>query len=426
MNKQIFPVLLLVLLAGCKETTINEEQSKTCFKTIESLIDKKDFFAARDHYNDCRQKMNEYHQLVSGALVDHAFNRLDSSNQKIGRLLQEYGTDLSDSLRYKLLVAKQINHGKRYEYEEAYQAINEIINTLDDQIPAVEKNDFLNARIIWKTLSGQPGQAVTVAGTTTLKIKHDKAGLANLTVGTGADSLDFIFDTGANFSTVTASTAKRFNMVMMDSVIDVRAITGTMVKSGIAVCPEFHMGNIKIKNAVFLVFADSALAVPKIGYQINGIIGFPVIEAMKEIQITRAGEFIVPQQRTAYEHSNMALDFLTPVLVLNGDSYTFDTGANKTILYSAYFRKHKKDIESIYQEREVDLGGAGGSVNRKVYSITFIPVIDDKPVRIDSVMVLEENMAEELEYFYGNIGQDLIKKFDRMTLNFEAMFIRFD
>ncbi len=63
----------------------------------------------------------------------------------------------------------------------------------------------------------------------------------------------------------------------------------------------------------FLVFPDEALAFPEIGYQIHGIIGFPVIEGMKEIEITRDDRFIVPDKRSTFSERNLAIDFLTPL-----------------------------------------------------------------------------------------------------------------
>jgi predicted aspartyl protease len=426
MKKILLSVTLLMLLAGCKKQTVPDEQSLPIFKSVYSMLQHRDFFNARLRYEADRTKMSEFHQLVAGALIDQAFNRLESSNVKINTVLHTYGARVPDSTRYRLLIAKQINHGKRCEYQQAFSAMDEAINTLAKEIPGKEMKDHQNTRVIWKSLMDQPRQQVIIEAGTTMDMKRDKAGLSNLTVSTGTVSMDFVFDTGANFSTVTATTAKQFNMMMMDSVIDVMAITGATVKARIALCPELHVGNIRVRNAVFLVFADSALAVPQIHYQINGILGFPVIEAMKEIQITRDGKLIVPVQRTECAYRNMALDFLTPVMELNGESYTFDTGANKTVLYEAYFNKYKQSIVKGYTERMVNLGGAGGSLWRKSYQITFSPVIDSKSVSVDSVLVLEENMKDDAKELYGNIGQDLIRKFGKMTLNFESMFIRLD
>jgi len=176
---------------------------------------------------------------------------------------------------------------------------------------------------------------------------------------------------------------------------------------------------------VFLVFPDEALAIPQANFQINGIIGFPVIEAMKEIQLTKKGEFIVPLQKSNYTEQNMAINFLNPVIYLDGENYTFDSGANSTTLYESYFAKHKKDIEPAYKETDLTIGGAGGNLTKKGYLVTFKTKVNNEPLVLDSVQLFKEKIKDD-NYFLGNIGQDLIKKFDRMTINFESMFIRFD
>lgn len=341
-------------------------------------------------------------------------------------LFRDYSSRLPDSVKYALLNIKQANHGKLFEYKEAYRAISEMINKYSNLVTTEKSEDLKNTELIWSSLARQPPQVMIIKDNTDIKMKRDKEGLANLTVTHGTDSVDFIFDTGANLSTITESTAKKLQVTIVGSGIDVASVTGKNIKSKIGICPLINIGNITVENAVFLVFPDSALAIPQIQFQINGIIGFPVIEAMKEVQITQNNEFIVPAQRTTHHIQNMALDFLTPIICLDGDSYTFDTGADYTMLYELYFRKYKKQIEGNYKKLDLRFAGAGGDRIEKGYKIPFKAMVEGKPFIIDSVMVFSKNIKETENYFYGNIGQDLIKQFKKMTLNFESMFIRFE
>jgi hypothetical protein len=418
-------LLVLCLMQG-KSQSVNEPELSTYYFFIDSLIKNDNFFAARDFYLKHKSTLTEYHQLLSGASIDNFFNRLDSSNQKINLLLKKYDASLTDSIKYTLLTIKQANHGKLYEYREAFNTINQILNRYNRFLSTSEKQDTYNTRIIWKSLANQPKQTIEILKNTRLPILRDKVGLANLTVTNGKEDVLFVFDTGANFSTVTETMANKFKMALMDSVIDVTGVTGNKVKTKIAVCPLITLGHIKIHNAVFLVFPDSALAFPQISFQLNGVIGFPIIEAMKELQITHNDEFTVPRIPSSNAIQNMALDFLTPVIDLNGESYTFDTGADGTMLYDTYFSKHKAEIEGLYKETELNIGGAGGNIRKKGYKITFSTIINNKHVSVDSVFVFKEKIKEEKKQIYGNIGQDLIRKFEKMTLNFDAMFIKFE
>lgn len=59
------------------------------------------------------------------------------------------------------------------------------------------------------------------------------------------------------------------------------------------------------------------------------------------------------------------------------------------------------------------------------YLINQTFTIGEKELSLDNVNLLTEKISES-ETVYGNIGQDLIQKFDTMILNFNQMFIRFE
>lgn len=74
-----------------------------------------------------------------------------------------------------------------------------------------------------------------------MKIIVDKVGLKNLNVAYGTDTCNFIFDTGANLSVVPITTAKRFNMTIIPTSIEVGNITGATVMAQLAVCSKFSI-----------------------------------------------------------------------------------------------------------------------------------------------------------------------------------------
>lgn len=426
MKKIMLYVVLVASFAGCNSDGVDEAHSLQHFSQIDSLLQRKQFFAARDTYQVAAPELTRFHQLRVGAELDNVFNRLQASNGKIDSLLNNYANKLSDKDKYHLFRLRQMNHSKLFEYKEANDALDQMLTHYKKEITEDEIKDFQNTKKIWASLVNQPKQIVAMQDNTTLPITINKLGLPTLLLKHDTVAIDFIFDTGANFSTVTESVAKKLSMQLMDTtVIDVGSITGEKVKSRIGICPEFNLGSIKVQNAVFLVFPDAALSIPQANFQINGILGFPVIEAMKEIQLTKAGQFIVPLKKSTHSGQNMAINFLTPVILLDGENYTFDSGANATTLYDNYFIKHKNSIEPAYKETDLTIGGAGGSKTKKGYYISFKTTVNGQPVMLDSVQLFKESLKND-NYFPGNMGQDLIKKFDKWTINFESMFIKFD
>ncbi|PST81818.1 hypothetical protein C7T94_18290 [Pedobacter yulinensis] len=416
--------VFLMLLALAVPSVLAAQQSAT-YKHTNALLKEKDFFQARNFFQANRQQMTAGEKFVVEAYLHNAFNKPALSNKAITAFLDRHAGNASDSLKMDLQRLKMLNHVRLFEYADALRASNVLELRYSRLLSAADLDDYRNTAVIWKALSGMPGQEVIVKETTTIRMKRDKAKLANLEVKAAGVTADFIFDTGANFSTVSASTAKALGMKMLDGTLEVGAITGGKVKSGLAVCPAFSIGNIMVKNAVFLVFPDSSLAFPQIQYQINGIIGFPVIEGLKEVQLTRNDDFIVPKEQSAGAALNMALDFLTPVINLGGEHFTFDTGATGTMLYSKYLRRHQAEITGTYEKTDLQFGGAGGMLTKKGYKIIFRPLVSGRQLELPDVHVFDESLNESKDHFYGNIGQDVIRQFDKMTLNFGLMFIAF-
>ncbi len=275
-------------------------------------------------------------------------------------------------------------------------------------------------------LSDVPPQQIFFQGETLLALHKDMAGLNNITVSAGGDTLGFIFDTGANLSTVCLSVAEKMGMEIIPSEILVGSITGEKMPAQLAVCSQLSIGKIVVKNVVFLVFPDNQLSFPQIGYKISGILGYPVLEAFGEIQITREGTMIIPQEYSAFsEPSNMAMDGLTPLICLEGDPYTFDTGADHTMLYAAYYQDNREDIEENYKPEKIKFGGAGGMREFYGFVIDRSFNISGKEISVEGVHLLKEKI-KETETVYGNIGQDIMGQFGKMIMNFDQMFILFE
>lgn len=420
MKKLILVVLISSISAICFG------QHSAAFRKVKRMLMEKNYFAVRDYLGVNATKMDAAEKLVMEAYIGHAFNHPAASNAAIGTFWRLHSKDANDSLKLELLKLQQNNHARLFEYGEAWKVSSEILSHFKGMLSETEFADVSNSAVIWKSLMGRPKQQISVAGKTVLKMTRDQANLANIEVKCNDTSMGFIFDTGANFSTVSESIAKSFKMIMLEGRVDVGTVTGAKVSSRLAVCPMFSFGQVTVRNAVFLVLPDTALSFPQIKYQIKGIIGFPVIEGLKEVQISRNDEFIVPQFLSSGKFQNMALDFLTPVYLLGDEYFTFDTGANSTMLYSKYLKKYEKEITAEFPPADLKFGGAGGMVLKKGYKITFRPTIQERLLKMTNVDVLSEPYHEEKDHFYGNIGQDLIKQFEKMTINFEAMFIHFE
>lgn len=418
MDKTIVSVLLFVFALSFGQT------NNSAFNGLYSQIKEKNFFKAREIFEGERKDLPVEYQYFTEAVLDNAFNKPEESNQKI-KQLEKVKKILPDSLMLKIWYIKEDNYMKQYDYAEAKNAVEIVLKQYDHLLTEDKRNDLRNNLKIWTALKDEPRQKVIINGNTRLKMEKDVANLKNLKISTGEETTNFIFDTGANISTISRSAAQRLKMKMIPAGIDVDAITGISVKADLTVCKKLMLGNITMENVVFLVFEDIALSFPQIHYQINGILGFPVIEALKEVQLTQDDYFMVPDKETKIKTpSNMAIDGLSPLIFIDGKHFTFDTGADQTMLYAPFYLENKKDIDKQYQVVKIGMGGAGGKAEYDGFKINHTFNIFGKQISLKGVNVLKNKINKET--VYGNIGQDVIRQFNKMTLNFDQMFIKFD
>lgn len=404
---------------------ISAQQKDNLFITIYDLLEQKNYLKAKHIFEEKNIHLTEEQKTYTEAVLKNVFNKPEDSEKNIDILIHRKKA-IPDSLLVKLYYLKKDNHIKLYEYRKAAETINVLMKKFPKMLSSEQMKDLQNDYILWYSLKGISKQEVLISRDTDLLIKEDKAGLKNISISVKQDFVDFVFDTGANISVITSSHAKKYGLHIFPSQIEVNAITGKIVYAHPAVCNELRIGNVVVKNIVFLVFEDSDLAFPQISYQINGIIGFPVIEAMKEITLTLDGHLRVSKdQNQKMQASNMVLDGLIPLIFFDENPYTFDTGANTTLLYRPYFLDNQKMIEKNYQLSEINFGGAGGNDKQKGFRIEKEFEISGKKIGVDNIFLLINKTAKEGN-IYGNVGQDLIRQFKTMKLNFKEMFIRFE
>lgn len=414
-------ILMVLCLLSCKRS----QDNMIVYNEIYKNLDQGNFFKARSLYELNGKNLSHVHQQITEAFLSNAFNRLNESETKIDVLMKKK-KHLPDSLLFKMYKIKSNNAVRLYKYKEAKNATHEILSNYKKFLTDVEISDYENNLKIWTALENVAPQTVDNKKGAVIKIHKDKAGLNTIKIKTNSDSSDFVFDTGANFSTILESTAHQLGIKIIPANIEVAGITGTEVLTQLAVCERLTIGDIHFNNVVFLVVPDEVLTFSEIDYKIFGIIGFPVIEAFKEITLTQDGLFIVPEKESTFnEKSNLAIDELIPIIYFNGKHFTFDTGADNTLLYSMFYQENKEEIDNKYSIRKISFGGVGGDDDYDGFKIDYTFKIGEKDVTLKKISLLKDKITED-ETVYGNIGQDLIQQFYSMTLNFNQMFVKFE
>lgn len=408
----------------CHQSTATQEG--LAYKAVDSLLTNRDVFAGKRAFKQLSSKLSPLESKQIEAKLGNIFNEPAISNKAIAKLFDQFAYHLPDSTKASLLRLSIQNYVRLFNYKQAAALSHDLLNNYRNSMDSMSLEVLENERNVWNGLRNSPAQVIS-------KKEHSEIELIDgfkLPVSLekeASPSLPFLFDTGANISVTIESLARKAKMQFLDASVKVKNVLGGDIVANLALSNWLHFGNIQLENVVFLVFPDEALYFEETNFQMNGIIGFPVINALGEIQLFNDGRLIIPSETTVYSHPNLALDYLMPImeLVVDGDSLPFvlDSGAGRTWLYKKYYHKFQVEIDKDYQLTTLRLGGIGEDTEYQGFEIDIPLLFDSDTLNLRSAPLLLQITHSLSEHYYGNLGQDVIKSFKKMTLNFEDMFV---
>jgi len=320
---------------------------------------------------------------------------------------------------------------KLCDYKRAYNT-NELLNRkFKEYYSTTELAENIETEKIWKEASVIPAQRIEYKGMVIVPVVHDKAGLITVKVTSNHQVADFVFDTGAGLSVITESYALKLGLKMYGKGdIKVKGFTGVGNITRIATTDSLKMGDVVIYHPLFIVFKDEALSFANGAYKINGIIGFPVAKDLGTIIIQKNSLEI---GHTKYEgHKNLFIDMLNPIVMLKyrNKEYPFnlDTGADKTSLSKTFYELMKNDdlIKSLPVQIS-KTASAGGEINYKSLLIPTLGLqLGNQNIEFKNAKMDIDNYHISGKALFGNIGQDLLKKYDKIIISFDNNYLKLE
>jgi len=429
MKKGLIYLILFIATSNCFANRLTSDESAL----LKKAYAEQNYFVLDNLMRKVRFDDKNPDLVLYKAMLDNVFNRPEESNKCINSLLINYPKHFNDSTYAELYSMRVVNCFRLQDYKKAYDDNLTIINKYKHACDSSDIESYKNTNLLIHSLFEAPKMEISKRTDSRIPLKRDKAHLFNIPVTIDHDTIDFVFDTGANFSTITQSLAKKYGIKTVGEKVNIGSATGMIVESEIGLA-TIKLNNIDVKNVVFLVMPDSALSFGNGAYVIKGIIGFPVIYALQEFTIKDDNCLIVngkPERTQKSETNNFAMEGLMPIIrvVYKNDilPFHFDTGAAKTDLFSFFFKKYKTDIIGNSTKQKQKFGSAGGVVESECYTLNSVNLsAGSSNCTVDSLRVTEKDlMGNEVKYVYGNFGQDYIKQFSEMKMNFTSMSIIF-
>lgn len=424
MKKKII-YLILTLISTCCSTELSKDQ----YCLLMNAYKEKNFFKLDKLMSTIEFSKNNQSLILFKATLDNVFNKPEESNQLINILLDQKPKYFNDTIVKELYFMRSQNAYMLQDYKSAYFndsiIVNQYRNVCDSSEIEMRQFDIS----ILRSIIDVPKMEINISENSMIPIRRDIAGLQNVSVTIKNDSLDFAFDTGAEFSVIVESLARKYGVKIFEDKVRVGTATSKIVEGHMGLS-DIKLGNIELKNVVFLVLSDSLLTFNNGLYVIKGIIGFPVIYAFKEFTIKDDEVFLVSHKNQKSIDRNFAIygQSIRIRVIANNDTlpFLFDSGNTSTNLSSSFFARYKNEIIGKCKKENVETGGAGGMVKTEAFIFDSIAISAGNSIlTMHSIKIYPEESMSYDKFVYGSFGQDYINKFSEMNMNFTTMNISF-
>jgi len=395
------------------------------FKLAE-LYRRKKYFQLQNAFKTSYKSVKPADRLVYQAVLGNVFNRPGQSNKNISLLRKKFPQNLNDSLRKVLLNLEADNAIKTYHYRKAAAAYQAVIARC--KTDSGERADLENSIALWGAIGEVPPQERIQHKTAILQWHKDKIGLLQLPVTTGADTCDLVFDTGANISVITESSAKKLHLRVYPAKVELGAgTTGQSVQSSLAVADSLWLGPILLRHVVFLLLPDEMLHFKQADYRQAGIIGEPLMAQLKQMTFYGDGRLAIPLHPGTTGRANLALDGAMPIIEYEVEGqllpFRFDSGASTSVLYAPFYHRFESLVKTTGKPYQLRTGGVGSTINTagafKLPDVAF--KVSGKTFTLPEISVRTTPVGQEPDLFYGNMGLDLFGRFQTLTIDFTAM-----
>src|SRR5579884_2635265 len=217
-------------------------------------------------------------------------------------------------------------------------------------------------------------ETVEFAASPPVKATRNRLGTWNVPVQVNGVQSQWIFDTGANFSGVCESEAKRMGLSIRNSPGTLSGVNGDNSPVRVA-SADVWMGGAHIRNAVVLVLANRAMYLAPIRVQMLGFLGLPEIRALRRVGISRDGEVRIraPESASggAKQEPNLFFDNQYPIVELSHQErrlqLVVDTGAFTSEFYPSFRAALSPgEISTMKRVRQKEAGLGGTIVKRSI------------------------------------------------------------
>ena len=382
-------------------------------KTLKSLYEAQEWFRLRD------EVQKSVSSIFYRGAVAAAFNDFTDAEKNLKLVIRT--TPGSDEAHDAHLLLTQI-YLRAGLYQQALNEVDAMLKSKPDD------GNLKNVQAFLSSISIVPAQTVTSRRFTRIRYTM-KDGNLFLPVTVNEKTGNYLLDTGANYSLISESEARRLGLTITGSRdATMGDSSGANVGFRLAVADRLTVGNLRLRHVVFLVMRDDQQPFVDLPEGQRGIIGFPVILAFQTMRWNQKGvfEFGFAHGERKLAAANMYFD--GQKIMAEGEfrkrriSLFVDTGAIHTRGLPRFAHEFSDFVNELGTKSSQRVTGVGNSVEVDSLTLPQLPLrIKGQEIVLSPASVLLKNTASDLERCHVWIGIDFLNHASTVTLDFKAM-----
>jgi Aspartyl protease len=402
-------------------------------------------------------------------LADHEFTRLEGELDQLPPwqaqfyrgVLANRNNNLQKSIELLEPVVDQVSSGQNARRErvlrkslaedylregnwaKAAKAYETLESRLGSSMSADEQDEIEMAVKMTPLVRDHPAMTVDPCVPFIVSVSKNPLGLTDVPVFVDARPQSWMLDPTLPFNLISRSHAKEAGLKVAEESVTIHTLRGREIKVHATVVPRFTIGGqITLHNMTAFVYEDRDYYFPETRYQVEGELGYSVMEAMGRVTVTDSNRLYVDpgEQVSSVEKSDSIsagvrffLDGDQVILALGGSEgfgpgrgsermFAIDAGGQQTYLTSRFYDEHTSDFAG--QKMELfKLRGLPNMTPVPSYMAETIPLAVGKTtIQFHFMPVLTQPIGSAaLDDVYGVLGVDALDQLGSYTFDYRTM-----
>ncbi len=345
------------------------------------------------------------------------------------------------------------------DWAKAAQAYQTLDTRLHAKLSPDEQDEIEMPLKMLPLAKDNPPTTVEPCDPFTLQVTQDPLGLIDVPVFVDARPRSWMLDPTAPFNLIARSTAKEAGLKVSDEPATIHTLTGRPIQVHVTVIPRFTIGGqLTLRNMTAFVFDDADYRFRRSGYQVEGVLGYPALEAIGSLTVTFDDTIQIRPAKQIAPASKDDLLITGAPFFLDGDQvivalghpqdsaepnladssasqaasavssdpnddrmFAVDAGGQQTYLTSRYFDEHAAD----FNRQKMQLFSFPGrqSAPQPAYVAEDVPLaVGNTIVKLHYMRVLTQPLGSAaLDDVYGVLGIDALGQFKNYTFDYRTM-----